>query len=55
MLIIFFDKLLDFLSLIYNDNFTGNKVQGSYYLSDSAVDTLDYLSQYNKGKTYIKS
>ncbi len=51
----FFDKLLDFLSLIYNDNFTGNKVQGSYYLSDSAVDTLDYLSQYNKGKTYIKS
>ena len=43
----YFDKLLVFLEDTYNQNFTSTSVKNCYYISNSAIDTIKYLNNYN--------
>lgn len=42
----YFDKLFDFLDVLYGEKFTSSKVSECYYFSDSAIDTLNYINSY---------
>lgn len=44
----YFDKLLEFLKLLYSEKFTNDNVQNCYHISNSVEDTLEYLESYNK-------
>ena len=50
----YFDKLFEFLDLLYDKKFTSNKVQDCYHISSSIEDTLKYLENYNKSKKGFK-
>lgn len=50
----YFDKLLEFMEVMYQQGFTGEKVKQCYHISNSASDTLDYLRKYNNGKKLVK-
>ena len=51
----YFDKLLEFLEIMYQQEFTSEKVKDCYYVSNSARDTIDYLKSYRTGKKLIKT
>ena len=42
----YFDKLFEFLDVLYGDKFSPLKVKDCYYFSDSAEDTLNYIKNY---------
>lgn len=42
----YFDKLLEFLSFTYEENFSNTEIKSTYHVSYSINDTLDYLSKY---------
>lgn len=44
----YFDKLFDFLEVVYGEKFTSFEVKDNYYFSDSAEDTLNYIKSYLK-------
>ena len=42
----YYDKILDFLELTYDENFASRQVKDYYYICDNAKDCLDYLDRY---------
>lgn len=50
----YFDRLLEFLEVMYQQGFTAEKVKECYHISNSATDTLDYLKKYNYCKKLVK-
>lgn len=42
----YFDKLFEFLELMYDEKFTARKVENCYYVCDDAKDALKYINSY---------
>ena len=43
----YFDKLLLFMEIMYNENFTSKSVKECYHISDNYQDTINYIETYN--------
>ena len=42
----YFDKMLEFLELTYDEDFASRKVKDCYYICSDAKDALDYIDRY---------
>ena len=50
----YYDKLFEFLELIYDDGFASRKILDYYYICSNAKDCLDYIDRYYKIENNIK-
>ena len=50
----YFDKLLDFLELTYDDGFACRKIKDYYYICNDSRDCLDYIDRYYQVDTKRK-
>ena len=53
----YFNQMISMLDKVYDENFTARNVESNYHVSDSALDTLNYINrdqQKEKGKVYEK-
>jgi len=49
----YFDKMLEFMDLMYEEKFASSKVKDNYYVCDSSEEVIRYLNEYCnlKGKS----
>jgi len=45
----FYNKLLEFMEIIYNEKFANFKDKDLYFVSNDVNDILDYIKEYNSG------
>lgn len=50
----YFDKLFDFMSLMYDEKFTSRKVEDCYYVCDNVNDMIDHLNNYYNKNDVLK-
>ena len=50
----YFDELLEFLELSYNDGFSDRKMKDYYYICSDSKDCLDYIDRYYRVDTKRK-
>lgn len=48
----YFDKMFEFLDVLYQEEFSSSKIKNCYYFSNSADDTLNYIKNYKKDQEY---
>lgn len=44
----YFDKLLDFLNIMYQEKFANISIKEYYHISENSTDTINYLNKYFK-------
>lgn len=50
----YFDKLFEFLELIYDEGFASRKIMDYYYICNDVRDCLDYIDRYYKIENRVK-
>ena len=49
-----FDKLFDFLDMIYDNGWTSREIEECYYVCNSAKDALGYIDNYYKDRKVLR-
>ena len=50
----FFDKIIEFLEMLYTEEFAREKDKNNYYIANTQEEVLNYIGKYTKSKVKVK-